>query len=71
MYKDYEIEGIRKTWVSWLAEFAVGQSKVADLKDRSRISVSISNNFHKKGIAKFITKKSKENEGELIVTRVE
>lgn len=69
MYKDYEIKGVRKTWVSWLAEFAVGESRVSDVAYRSKIAVSISNNFHKKGLAVFTTKKSSNNPDLLIVTR--
>lgn len=71
MYKDYKIKGVRKTWVSWLAEFAIGESRVSDVAYRSKIAVSIANNFHKKGLARFTTAKDKTYPDVLIVTRVE
>lgn len=69
MYNKYKIKGIRKNWVSWLADFEKGESRPADIQDRSKIAISISNNFHKKGLAVFTTKKSSNNPDLLIVTR--
>jgi len=55
MYLDTEIKGHKLTWVMWLSMFKVGEKREADYNDRSKLAVSISNNFHKHGIAKFKT----------------
>lgn len=70
MYYDKEISGGRKFWVVWLEDFAVGESKPADIKDRSKIAISISNNFHKTKRALFQTKVDPKDPFKLIVTRL-
>lgn len=48
MYLLNEVEDKKNSWVSWLATFQEGEKRLADKEDRSKIAISISNNFHKK-----------------------
>lgn len=59
MYRQSEIEGIRKSWVAMYSDFIIGQREVIDPVDRKRIATAISNTFHKKGLAKFKIYKDK------------
>lgn len=70
MYKVQEIN-VRQTWVSMLADLRVNDELIADPKDRYKISVAVSNGFHKKGLARFTVKLNKLNKSELIVRRVQ
>lgn len=56
MYYQQEIE-IGKNFAQWLSTFHEGEEKEADMDDRSKIAICIANVFHKKGRAKFSTKK--------------
>lgn len=69
MYYEKEIKGGRKYWTVWLEAFAVGETKEADSKDRSKIAISIANNFHKSNRAKFSTKVKPGDPFVLLVTR--
>lgn len=52
MYYNTEIPS-KKTWVSWLSTFQIGEQRIIDPKDRYKIASSISFNYHHKKIAKF------------------
>lgn len=56
-YEITEIPSPRANWTSWLRQMAVGETKIADLKDRSKIATSISNNFHKRTPHRFKIRK--------------
>lgn len=70
MYYDKEIKGGRKTWTVWLEDFSIGEVKPADIKDRSKIATSVSNNFHKTKRAKFSLNVDPNDPCKLLVTRV-
>lgn len=70
MYYDKEVKGGRMMWTVWLESFAVGEERPADAKDRSKIAISISNNFHKKGRATFVTASVKGDPFKITVRRV-
>ena len=59
MYRQTEIEGIRKSWVAMYSDFTIGQKELIDPTDRKRIATAVSNTFHKKGLAKFKIYKDK------------
>ena len=67
MYFQNEISQIRGTWVNWAATFTIGESRAINPEDKRRLAVSLTNNFNKKGIAKF---KIKTINGETTVTRI-
>jgi len=69
MYKQREIN-IRGSWLDMFADLRVGDKTTADVKDRSKIAISISNGFHKPKLAKFKTYINKENKSELIIERI-
>lgn len=59
-YNQTEIPTDRNDWIGWLRMFFVGEKKLADIKDRSKIATSIANNFHKGTQYRFKTRKVDE-----------
>jgi len=70
MYRETEINGIRKSWVALYSDFIVGQKEVIDPADRKRIATAVSNTFHRKKLAKFKIFKDK-TDGNTYIKREE
>lgn len=67
MYKQTELP-YKQTWVAMLSELRVGDTMLADILDRTKVATSISNNYHRKDIARF--KISKVDAKTIKITRL-